>query len=279
MSSDIRRNSASPNIVPIVSIDDPRIDGYRNLKDRELARDGGRFIAEGEHVVRRLLASNLQTESLLLSTRRAEEIAHLASPQTPVYVADSSIVNSIIGFKFHSGVMAIGLRPATPTVATLGAALPERAIMMVLPETNNTENLGSMIRIAAAFGAAALVLGPLCCDPFYRQAVRVSMGTVFSLPVIRSSDLLADLDLLRKSFGFELWATVLHPQAQPLSSVPPHPRVAVLFGNEGQGLSREHAEACDRQVIIPMQLGTDSLNVAVCAGVVMYQLQHGLNSR
>src|SRR5689334_23076044 len=98
--------------IPVPSLDDPRLAPYRNLKDRELAREGERFIAEGEHVVRRLLESDYPVESLLLARRRADEVAPLAAPGVPVYVVDDPLVHEIVGFKFHSGVMGVGRRKA-----------------------------------------------------------------------------------------------------------------------------------------------------------------------
>src|SRR4051812_43430418 len=105
------------DVTPISSLDDPRVAPYRNLKDRDLlARsgacgDGGLFIAEGEHVVKRLLASTYETESLLLSEHRAEEIAPLVPADVTVYVAPRETMHEIVGFKFHSGILAAGRRP------------------------------------------------------------------------------------------------------------------------------------------------------------------------
>jgi len=255
-------------IVPIDSLDDPRVAPYRNLKDRELARSGDRFIAEGEQVVRRLLASDYPTESLLLARRRAEEIATLAPPDVPVYVVDDALVHQIVGFKFHSGVMAVGRRkPIEPLDALLSrVAHRPRLTLVVLPDIANTDNMGALIRISAAFGADALVIGRHSCDPFWRQSVRVSMGTIFSLPLVRSDDLRG----LRERWGVELAAAVVGEGAQALERSWRGRRLALLFGNEAQGLSPEVVAACDRRVTIPMQLGTDSLNVAVAAAVFLY---------
>jgi tRNA G18 (ribose-2'-O)-methylase SpoU len=162
-------------VIPVDSLDDPRVAHYRNLKDRELARDGDRFIAEGEQVVRRLLGSDYPAESLLLARRRADEIAPLAPPGLPVYVVDDALVHQIVGFKFHSGVMAVGRRkPAEPLDALLSrVARKPRLTLVVLPDIANTDNMGALVRISAAFGADALVVGQHCCDPFWRQSVRV----------------------------------------------------------------------------------------------------------
>lgn len=259
-------------LIFVDSLDDPRVAPYRNLKDRDLARSGDRFIAEGEQVVRRLLESDYPTESLMLSRRRVDAVAPLAPPNVPVYVLDDALVHQVVGYKFHSGVMAVGRRKAPLSLdALLSAAADGAALtLVILPEIANTENLGALVRISAAFGADALVLGQHCCDPFWRQSVRVSMGTIFSLPLVRSDDLLADLRILRDQWGIELAAAVVGERAEPLSGAGRGRRLGLLFGNEAQGLGDEYVAACPRRVTIPMQLGTDSLNVAVAAAVFLY---------
>jgi tRNA G18 (ribose-2'-O)-methylase SpoU len=255
-----------------LSIDDPRVSPYRNLKDRELSRQGGLFIAEGEHVVRRLLDSDYPTESLLLAERRVEEIGPVVPDDVPVYAAPDELMRQIVGFKFHSGMLACGRRkPPAP----LEAVIPQdssRLTLVVCPEIANAENMGAMVRICAAFGVDALVLGERCCDPFLRQAVRVSMGTIFRLPLVRSSNLLNDLRRLREEFGVQLAATVLAEEAEPLDQATRPARFGLLFGNEAQGLEDQYVRACDRRITIPMRMGTDSLNVSVAAAVFLYQL-------
>lgn len=258
--------------VSLDTLDDPRLLTYRNLKDRELARTGNRFIAEGEQVVRRLLESDYPTESLLVARQRADEIAPLAPPDVPVYVVDDALVHDVVGFKFHNGVMAVGRRkpPASLDEVMASTSARERLTLVVLPEIANTENMGSLLRISAAFGADAIILGQHSCDPFWRQSVRVSMGTVFSLPIVRSDDLSRDMLSLTNQWGVELAAAVLGGDAEPLASAGRGPRLGLLFGNEAQGLGADHVAACGRRVTIPMQLGTDSLNVAVAAAVFLY---------
>ena len=257
--------------VTIDSPDDPRLAPYRALKDRELARDpGGRFIAEGEHVVRRLLASAYETESVLLAARRAHEIAPVVPPDVPVYVVPDEAIHRVIGFKFHSGVIACGLRGPRRGIDDLDLRSRERVTLVICPEIANAENMGAMVRVVAAFGADALVLGERSCDPFWRQAIRVSMGTVFSLPIVQSDDLLRDMKRLQQEWGVELAATVLDERAESLASARRGPKLGLVFGNEAQGLDQHVIDACVRRVTIPMKLGTDSLNVAVAAGIILY---------
>ncbi|HMB95190.1 MAG TPA: RNA methyltransferase, partial [Tepidisphaeraceae bacterium] len=120
------------------------------------------------------------------------------------------------------------------------------------------------------FGVDAMLLGERSCDPFYRQSIRVSMGTVFSLNLLQSQDLLSDLRRLKKEWDVELIATVLDHSAAPIAKASRTQRIGLLFGNEAQGLSPQILAECDQRVTIPMQLGTDSLNVAIAAAVALY---------
>jgi tRNA G18 (ribose-2'-O)-methylase SpoU len=255
----------------VQSLDDPQLAAYRNLKDKELARDGDRFIAEGENVVRRLLASSTPVESVLLAERKSLAIGPLVPANVPVFVASDELIENIIGFEFHSGVLACGIRPASPSLQSVIPPPPEPVLLTVCQQITNTENMGALIRISAAFGARAMLCGERCCDPYFRQSIRVSMGCIFSLPIIRCDDLLADLDTL-KAMGIERLAAVLSDDAEPLRSVARLPRMAVAFGGEAQGLDPITLGHCDRRVTIPMKLGTDSLNVAVAAAVFLFHL-------
>lgn len=250
--------------------DDPRIAPYRELKERELAREGGRFIAEGELVSKRLWASTFQTESVLLAERHIEEMSPLIPQRAELFVASSKVVHSIVGYKFHSGVMSIGLRGDGMTLAS---AIPQRAkpaTLVICPDLNNSDNLGAIIRIAAALGADAMLLGEKSCDPFFRRSIRVSMGAVFALPIVQSGNIKESFIELRRDHGFQLIATVLDTTVDTLANSIRPKRIGVVFGNESQGLSQELIGLCDRRVTIPMQLGVDSLNVAVSAGIVLH---------
>lgn len=252
--------------------DDPRLWPYLNVRDRELAREGDLFIAEGEHLTRRLLASTFPVQSVLVSTRKVEEIAPLAPPHVPVYVAPDSIIHRVLGYKFHAGVISCGRRKPNPTLEEIMAATGASPLTLVVcPELHNVDNVGSLIRIAAAFGVAAMHFGERSCDPFWRRSIRLSMGTIFQIPIVRGDDIARDLRLLRDEWGVQLVATVLDEKAEVLTPQTPRPpRLALLFGSESQGLDRRTLDLCDRRLTIPMRLGTDSLNVAVSAGIFLW---------
>ena len=255
--------------------DDPRLAVYRDLKDRELVARQGLFIAEGVHLVRRMLAAGHAAHSLLLAQRRVEVFAPLAPEGVPVYVLPDALIDRVVGFKFHSGVLACGRRPANATIEQVLANVPDAApvTLAVCPQLLNHENVGAMARVAAAFGAQVLLLGAESCDPYRRRALRVSMGAVFTLPIVRANDLLGDLQRLQSRWHFQLAAAVTHADAEPLAKArrPGRPdRLALLFGPEAHGLDDRYLSICDRRITIPMQPGTDSLNVAVAAAVCLY---------
>ena len=253
------------------SIDDPRVAPYRHLKDRDLRADGDRFVAEGRYVVRRLLASPYAVESVLCSERLIDEMRAEVPDAVPVYVMGDAEINRIVGFQFHNGCLAVGRAGPIGGVGELLATSGEAATLVIAHELNNTENLGAILRIAAGFGAAGVILGPRTADVFYRQSIRVSMGNVFALRLAKSDDLIRDLGLLA-SAGFETIATVTDSDATPLPRLAVGPRRAVVLGGEAHGLPADVAAACTHRATIPMHLGTDSLNVAIAAAVFLYHL-------
>ncbi|HEV3341201.1 MAG TPA: RNA methyltransferase [Pirellulales bacterium] len=256
-------------LIEIHSLDDRRLDPFRNLKQSNLTRWSGLFIAEGEKLTRRLLASDFETASVLLGRSYVETLAPLAKPDTPIFVVPDDDVEKIVGFNFHRGVLACGRRRPGRALDKV-AQSQGKATIVVCPDVQDAENMGGMLRIGAALGVTAIMLGRRCADPFSRRVLRVSMGAALRLPLVESDDLPADLRRLHGDFNYELVATVLDEDAQPLAQIERPQRVAVLFGSEGHGLERSLVELCQRKVTIPMQPGTDSLNVAVAAGIVLH---------
>lgn len=245
---------------------DPRLDDYRDLKDRRLDERGGRFMAESELVVRKLLASGLRVHSVLLTAPRLRSLEPALPEEVPVLVAPQALLDRIAGFPVHRGCLAVGERPRE-------ARLPEDArLVVVLEDLVDVDNLGAMARNAAAFGADALVLSPRCADPFYRKAIRVSAGAVFALPIVRATRWPEDLLALRERHGLALVAAVLAPDATPLDRFAPPPRLALLLGAEGPGLAAATRTLCDALVTIPMARA-DSLNVATAGAVFLHHLR------
>ena len=262
-----------PTIIPIDDPDDPRIAAYRDVRERDLVGRDGLFIAEGVVVVRSLVASSRHRAlSLLLADKRVAALEPLLAAlpaDAPVYAAGQAVLDRIVGFPLHRGILALGRRAPMPSAAELLAAagVRERARVVMLFGIGNHDNLGGIFRNAAAFGADGVILDPGCCDPLYRKAIRVSVGATLLVPTARlatGEDPLALLD----HAGFA--AVALSPGgSEILSGLVPPRRAALLFGSEGPGLPAALL-ANARTVRIPMAGAFDSLNVATTSGIVLH---------
>jgi tRNA G18 (ribose-2'-O)-methylase SpoU len=260
-------------IILIQDRDDPRIAGYRQVRERDLVGREGLFVAEGEVVLRMLAASRrFEAVSALIAEKRVAALSPIldALPEgVPVYAAGQAVMDAIVGFPIHRGILALGRRTAAPSVADLLAGLPSRALVVGLFGSANHDNVGGVFRNAAAFGADAVILDETCCDPLYRKAIRVSVGGVLTVPYARLAPGEDALALFERQ-GFEVFA--LGPAGQTaLAEIRRGDRVAVLLGAEGPGLPAD-LMARVRTVKIPMAEGFDSLNLATASGVALHHL-------
>ena len=177
-------------------------------------------------------------------------------------------MDTVVGFPIHRGVLAAGAR-AELDLETALAGLPERALVVGLVGIANHDNMGGLLRNAAAFGADVVLLDADCCDPLYRKAIRVSVGAALTLPFARTGKAEAMAARLRAE-GFDVVA--LSPRGEvELADLKPGPRTAVLFGAEGPGLPQA-VMAQARTVRIEMAGGFDSLNVATSCGIVLHHI-------
>ncbi|MBY9062446.1 RNA methyltransferase [Sphingomonas yunnanensis] len=262
-----------PQLIPIVDPADPRVEPYRDIRERDLVGRRGLFVAEGVVVLEKLVESAThRVASLLIADKRADALSPLLArlpADTPVYLAAPRVLDAIAGFPLHRGVLAIGQRGADLSAgALLGGATPPRDVLL-LSAIANHDNMGGIFRNAAAFGVGAILLDADCCDPLYRKAIRVSVGAALTVPFARlgrDEDALA----LLAHHGFE--AVALSPAgAMSLPAWRPAPRSAVLLGAEGPGLAPA-LMARARTLRIAMAAGFDSLNVATTSGIVLHHL-------
>lgn len=257
----------------IESLDDPRLDPYRNLKSTNLTRWSNQFIAEGLLVVERLLASQFEVLSVVATRKVERQVVPLVPKDLPLYLLDHTLAEQLVGYTFHTGVLACGVRRPSPPLEALLSPATKQSLIAVCPNVNDPENIGAIIRLSAGFGLSGVLLGSECADPFSRRVLRVSMGTAFAMPIRETRDLQSDLLRLRDEHHVELAAAVLDPSAEPLENPGRSGRMALLFGNEKHGLDKKWIELCQRKLTIPMAPGADSLNVAVAAGIFFHYFQ------
>ena len=264
-------------IEPVDDPQDPRLHDFRAVPDPILFRRRGLFVAESRFVVRELLVHpRLVTRSLLATPAALASLRDLLDEGTlhtlPVYVAPPPVLKQVTGFRVHRGCLAIGERPPPATDADLPALATAR-LVVVLEQVGNPDNVGSIFRNAAAFGARCVLLSPGCCDPLYRKAIRTSIGATLRVPYGEIPDWPDGLDRLR-AHGYTTVALAPDRGADDLHALAAAPpwRTALVLGAEGAGLSDEAAARADRQVRIPIADGVDSLNVATAAGIALYVL-------
>ncbi|AYD01992.1 RNA methyltransferase [Neorhizobium sp. NCHU2750] len=264
-------------VIRIVDAEDPRIEEFRSIRERDLVGRYGRFIAEGTVVLRMLAAAHrrggaFSAEKILILENRLAGVADILAefpPDVPVYVADSAVLDGIVGFHLHRGILAIGRRAAEPSALELLASLPERALVAAAIGISNHDNVGSIFRNAAAFGVDAILLDETSCDPLYRKSLRVSVGSVLQVPYARGGTVQELVSALVEG-GFALWG--LSPAGRvEIRHVPPSPRMALLTGSEGNGLPQALMGRIETASIAQVP-GLDSLNAATATGIALYQI-------
>lgn len=251
---------------------------FTNLKDKDLSKEGC-MVLEGRLVIEKAIQAGVQLESLLCGEEAADAWRARAAGQYPVTPLPHDELVALLGYKFHHGAVALARRPTLAGIDAL-QRVPDRpdkpntpdnekAALLCLWEVTDPSNVGALIRSAAGFGAKGVLLGPRCADPYYRKAIRTSMGNCFTLPLYNCDQ--EGLRLL-SDHGFALTAATLRPRAVSLRTFAPSYPLVLVVGNEGYGLPAPVLDLCAYEVKIPMANDIDSFNVVVAASICMYAL-------
>ncbi len=246
---------------------------FFGLKDRDLRREGV-VVGEGRLVASRV-AARLPLLAVLAEPSAAAEAETLAAGRCPVAVLPSEELSRTAGYPFHRGLLAAARRPELPEVSPAGLAEFRR--VLVLPEPNDPENLGAVVRSAAALGWDAVVLGPGSCDPYGSRALRCSMGAVLTLPLFAAPGPNAIGALAAE--GWAVAAAELSPGATELGTdgaaglLRGAARLALMLGNEHDGIPEPWRACRTASVSIPQARNTavDSLNVAAAAAILLWE--------
>jgi tRNA G18 (ribose-2'-O)-methylase SpoU len=278
-------------VIAVTSVDDPRVADYRALADPAAILRANLLVVEGRLNVRRLLTlPRYRIRSILVTPAAYAALFARADPgdhrftgvagspagsnvddllqSIPIYLVEQAVMNQIAGFNLHRGCVALAERPAPARMTDLPLATAGR--VLVLEGVNNPDNVGGIFRSAAALGVDAVVLGPRCSDPFYRKAIRTSMGATLQIPFAPADVWPGALATLH-AYGFRLLALTPAADARALDDLPRAlTRVALMVGAEGDGLTADALNAADERVRIPMSVGADSLNVAIAASIALH---------
>lgn len=258
----------------IGTLDLPELRPFRTLRHTAEHFQEGLFVAEGEKVVRRLLHSDIQVVSLLVTPewyeKLAPDIGRRREPALTVFVGSKELMQQIVGYSLHQGIMATGRVPAHRPVDEVIDGLPSPHMLVALDGLRQAENVGVITRNCVAFGIDAIIAGETSCSPYLRRAVRNSMGTVFKLPVIHADNLKESLSTLHTGYGTRILATDPHSSV-PISSADLTGNICIVLGNEDTGVSPEILSISSERLGIPMQKETDSLNVGSASAVCFYE--------
>ena len=265
-------------VVIIDGPDDPRVVEYRDIGDHDRLVAQGLFVAEGRLVVERLIDTRFHIRSLLLNRAALEALGprlENLGPETTTFVCATEDFEQLTGYNLHRGCLALAERPAPRLLDDL---LVRARSLVLLEDVGNPDNIGSVFRDAAAFGAGAIILSHACADPLYRKAIRTSMAATLRVPfaTVPFPDLWTPALTRVRVAGFQLIALTLGEDAEDLRAFANRPasgRIALLLGAEGQGLRAESEALADVRVRIPITSAVDSLNVSVAAGIALYELR------
>ena len=271
-----------PQIIEITDLTRPELDVFCRLTEAQLRNrlepEKGVFIAESPTVIGLALDAGyeplaLLTERKFIEGKAAGIIAHCG--EIPLYTGEREVLAGLTGYELTRGVLCAMRRPSPKDFREVCAGTRRVA---VLENVVDSTNVGAIIRSAAALGIDAVLLTPSCCDPLNRRAVRVSMGTVFQIPWAYIGEQPADwpspgLDWLNelgfKTAAMALWEDSVSIDDEGLAA---EPKLAIVLGTEGTGLTTRTIADCDYTVRIPMQHGVDSLNVAAASAVAFWDL-------
>jgi len=261
----------------IRTLDSPELQPYRTLRRAVEHVRQGIFVAEGEKVVRRLLESPIEVVSLLLTKQWLEDLqpalGRISNAKVKAWIAPKESLESIVGFHLHQGVMAIGRIPQPVKLKDVIRLSSGPRLLVALDALTNADNIGVIVRNCVAFGVDALIVPKNSSSPYLRRAVRMSMGSVFSLPVVQVH-ILADAcrDLADR---FRIRVIAAHPKrdATLVEGANLNGDLCFVLGSEGTGISDEVIAVCSEKISIPISDGTDSLNVATASGILLFETQ------
>ena len=261
-------------IIRINSLSHPGLEPYAALTEAQLRNrldeENGMFIAESPKVIRVAINAGYRPLSMLCEERHISGDAAFIAGQfsdIDIFTGERELLKELTGYKLTRGVLCAMKRKALPSVAEICSGRRVAVIDGVV----DTTNIGAIFRSAAALGIDGILLTPTSCDPLNRRSVRVSMGTIFQVAWTWLREPVSSLN----AYGFKTVAMALSDDSVSIEdpALCAEPKLAIVLGTEGDGLSRKVIEGCDYVARIPMAHGVDSLNVAAASAVAFWQLR------
>lgn len=264
-------------IIEISDESDPRIEEFCQIRERDLVRNSGQFIAEGKVVLQHLLDTVLKRtkfkiEKLLILENRLAGLESLLSKVpvgVPVYTAKRNVLDAIAGFPMHRGILALGSYDAGGGNFDWAEDEQDTSLILIASQIANHDNMGSIFRNASAFGVGRILLDDQCCNPLYRKAIRVSVGSALTMPFSNFMNLDMIFSGLQER-GFELFGLTPTGGTQ-IRNIKFPSKTAIVIGAEGEGINKDTLSKI-RNVKINQTNEIDSLNVSMATGIALWHV-------
>ena len=262
-------------MIEIANINDSRIELYKSLRFTPKSHtDANVFVAEAEKVVLKMLESSIEPVSVFAVPEFYEKYSDLIKsknfPEENLFSSNKELMNEIVGFRIHSGIMAIGKIPPDTSIIELDSRI------IILNGIIDAENVGAIVRNCAAFGYNSIIADERSASPYLRRAVRVSMGNVFEIKVHHSRDIIATIDDLKRN-GSQIVAAEICDVSIALEKANFSSKFCLIFGSEGNGIQTDILNICDNIVHIPISNSVSSINVAASSAVFLHHLKSKLS--
>jgi TrmH family RNA methyltransferase len=256
-------------MLKITSKDNKLIKSVRKLLDDKKYRDvTNLFVAESARVVETLIKNKILIRNVLVSadSKYFAKAKEYETQGIDIVLLPNSIFNSLTSLANSDGLIAVCNKPKT------SINLVQNARYVVLDKIQNPGNLGTIIRTAVGFNFDGIIISNDSVDIFNPTIIRSTMGACFSIPIKIVTNLSDTITQLKK-LNIKVYGTALNKTAKPLDSITfTQSSIAVVFGNEGNGLKESDLRLCDEIIYIPINNKIDSLNVSIAVGIILYQI-------
>ena len=262
------------NIIQVDSVDHPELTFYKTLRMTTEHLKKRVFVSESEKVVHRLLLSHIEIISILLTPEwfsKFKELIERRKEKITVYLAEKKLMEKIVGFNLHQGIMALAKIPSSKTIEAVLKDSTEPYLFVAIDGLTNSENVGNVVRNCAAFGVNTILVGETSSSPYLRRAVRNSMGAIFKINIIHCQNLYNTL-LNLKDHGFKIIGAHPHEERIRVENTNFTENCCIVFGSEGYGISPAILSICNITVSIQMENDIDSFNVASASAVFLYEV-------
>ncbi len=253
-------------MIKIFDINDPQISEFISLKQSILEEKY--VVVESKNVFKKLISENIKIHKVFTTAENIEFInEHCDNIDFPIYTANNELMKKIVGHKIHQGLMAVIDKPTFISFEEITGDI------VVLNGLTSPENVGSIVRSCAAFNIGTLLIDEKTCSPFIRRCIRVSTGNIFNIKVYKSTNIEQDLMALKNN-GYTLLSTANSNGAVSLQKFSFPKKSAFIIGSEGYGIDKKILDLSDEILRIDIDDDVTSLNAAIVASIVLYQMNN-----